>query len=474
MNKNPGTGNGMKAISVIAIFDVGKTNKKFFLFDEQYKIVLERAAQFPEITDEDGELCENIELLQHWVKNTLHEVIRMKRFEVKAVNFSTYGASFVYLDERGEVIAPLYNYLKPYPEELKKQFYKKYGGEELISCETASPVLGSLNSAMQIYRIKYQKPDLYRKIKYALHLPQYLRYIVTHEICSDITSIGCHTQLWNFAKKDYHDWVKKEYITDKLGPLLPSDEAKLTTIEGRKCYIGTGLHDSSAALIPYLSVFSEPFVLISTGTWCITLNPFNTTPLTTEELQKDCLCYIEYHGSPVKASRLFAGHEHEMETKRLAAYFNKPVDQYKTVKYNVATITALTAKEIVLVNKDTDKATSLQFDFEQRDLASFQSYDEAYHCLIFEIMKRQLLSSLLVLQHTKVKRIFVDGGFSNNNIYMNLLAAAFPHLEVFAASVAQATAVGAALSIHKYWNELPVATDMVELKYYAVSHEMTA
>ena len=51
---------------------------------------------------------------------------------------------------------------------------------------------------------------------------------------------------------------------------------------------------------------------------------------------------------------------------------------------------------------------------------------------------------------------------------MNLLAAAFPHLEVFAASVAQATAIGAALAIHKRWNTKTIPGDMIELKYYAL------
>ncbi len=35
---------------------------------------------------------------------------------------------------------------------------------------------------------------------------------------------------------------------------------------------------------------------------------------------------------------------------------------------------------------------------------------------------------------------------------MNLLAQAFPEMEVYAASMAQASALGAALSIHNSWN----------------------
>ena len=92
-----------------------------------------------------------------------------------------------------------------------------------------------------------------------------------------------------------------------------------------------GLHDSSAALIPYQVSFNEPFILLSTGTWCISLNVFNHTRLTNTELNQDCLCYLSYEGKPVKASRLFAGYEHEQQTKKLAEYFIKPPDYYKTM-----------------------------------------------------------------------------------------------------------------------------------------------
>jgi sugar (pentulose or hexulose) kinase len=456
----------MKSVPVIAIFDIGKTNKKFFLIDEHYKIVLERSVNFEETVDDDGDPCEDIALLTNWVKQSLADILALKKFEVRAINFSTYGASFVHIDHDGNVAAPLCNYLKAFPDELKDEFYAKYGGEAEVSSKTASPVLGNLNSGMQLYRIKYNKPELFKKIKYSLHLPQYLNHLVTGGYYSDITSIGCHTQLWDFVKNDYHDWVYKEGIDQILAPVFPSDNAMPATISGNEYLVGAGLHDSSSALIPYLTGFSEPFILISTGTWCISLNPFNNNPLTIDELNKDCLCYMEYHGKPVKASRLFAGNEHEQQTKRIAAHFNKSNDYYKRVKYNADYV-----KTDGVVNAD-GQSLMQQSLFGDRDLSTFASYDEAYHCLIQDIMSQQQASTTLVIQDTGVKRIFVDGGFGKNPVYMNLLAAAFPHLEVFAASVAQATAIGAALSIHKHWNTKAIPGDMIELKYYALAHKI--
>jgi hypothetical protein len=47
-----------------------------------------------------------------------------------------------------------------------------------------------------------------------------------------------------------------------------------------------------------------------------------------------------------------------------------------------------------------------------------------------------------------------------------LLATAFPTVEVFAANIAQASAMGAAMAIHDHWNTHPLPTDIIELKYY--------
>jgi len=452
----------MKLTPVIAIFDIGKTNKKFFLFNEQYKIVLERTVQFGEMMDEDGFTCDNLPQLTEWVLQTVKEIAALEKFDLRALNFSAYGASFVHIGKDGKPVAPLYNYLKPYPTGLKEQFYHTYGGEIDWSVRTASPVLGNLNSGMQLYYLANKNRNLFGKIKCSLHLPQYISYLVTGKFFSDITSIGSHTGLWDFEKHKYHEWVQAENIQEKLAPIFPSDATLDTTIQDKKVKVGVGLHDSSAALIPYLASFSEPFVLISTGTWCISLNAFNHDPLTAEELQQDCLCYIEYHGHPVKASRLFAGNEHEQQVKALAKHFNVAVNYYKQVVFDT------TLLELVVKDKAVLKTVSHGSAFTKRRLENFSTYETAYHQLMYDIIVQQETATSLILTNSKLKRIFVDGGFAQNPVYMHLLAAAFPTMEVFAASVSQATAIGAALAIHPYWNSKPVPGDMVELKYYTI------
>lgn len=450
-------------IAVIAIFDIGKTNKKFFLFNEQYKIVLERTVQFDETTDEDGDACENLAELSSWVYHTLDEVAQLKSFDIKAVNVSTYGASFVHIDALGKPVTHLYNYLKPFPENLAEQFYNTHGGKTTISVETASPVLGNLNSGLQLYKLQKEQPILFNSIAYSLHLPQYISYLISGKLYADITSVGCHTALWNFEKNTYHNWVIQENIASKFPPIFDTNqviEAKLTQ---QNIQVGVGLHDSSAALIPYLTSFTEPFILISTGTWCISLNPFNNDALTNDELQQDCLCYKSFKGNSVKAARLFAGNEHEVQTKKLAYHFEVPLDYYKKVSFNIALLKKAQPSNTVAL---TGVNTSV---FQHRNIDDFSDYEAAYHQLIFDIIQQQKVSTSLVIGTKKVSRIFVDGGFANNAVYMNMLATAFPAMEVFAASVSQASAIGAALAIHHSWNTQPIPSDMIDLKFYAAT-----
>ena len=451
-------------MNVIAIFDIGKTNKKFFLLNEQYSIVHEQNIRFGELADEDGFPCDDLQQLSQWVVQTINDICLREEFTIAAINFSAYGASFVHIDEKGAAVMPLYNYLKPYPPQLKDRFYDTYGSEEEIAVTTASPVLGNLNSGLQLYLLKYSKTNWYQRVQYSLHLPQYISWLITHKPYSEITSIGCHTALWDIAKNGYHNWVFAERINEKLPPLWASTSVSEVTLNGKTIKVGVGLHDSSAALIPYLSCFSEPFILLSTGTWCISLNPFNQDPLTAEELEQDCLCYMQYTGRQVKASRVFAGNEHAQQVKRLADHFNVPADHYEQVMFDPDLLNRIDTS-----SNDEIRGGIHPSAFAQRDIKVMGSFEIAYHQLLYDLICQQKFSTSLIFSASTPVRIYVDGGFARNEVYMHLLAAAFPAIGVYASTVSQATAMGAALAIHDSWNRQPVPGDMVQLKYYTVT-----
>ena len=49
---------------------------------------------------------------------------------------------------------------------------------------------------------------------------------------------------------------------------------------------------------------------------------------------------------------------------------------------------------------------------------------------------------------------------------MNLLASAFPQIEIYSASMSQASALGAALALHSSWPKKPLPNDIIHLHYY--------
>ena len=60
---------------VIAIFDIGKTNKKFLLFDAGLSLVHQEEGIFPETLDEEGFSCDDAVLLETWMWKALSAAI---------------------------------------------------------------------------------------------------------------------------------------------------------------------------------------------------------------------------------------------------------------------------------------------------------------------------------------------------------------------------------------------------------------
>jgi len=448
-------------LHVIAILDIGKTNKKLLLFNEQYEVVFETSVTIKETVDEDGDACEDIAALSQWAINSIQEISTHPKFEIKAINFSAYGASFIYIDAFGKPLTPLYNYLKVYPKKLQGEFESRFNQDGNFYIQTASPKLGSLNSGLQLFRLQKEQPILFEKVVAAMHLPQYISFLFTSQATSDITSIGCHTGLWDYNHQAYHDWVNASGIDHKLAPITMPAITKLVNIHNQELQIGIGLHDSSAALIPYLKYFEAPFILISTGTWCISMNPFNDSPLTQAQLENDCLCYMSYTGKPVKAARLFAGYEHEQVIAKLASQYNKPLDYYKTVAFDLNLVSKHNLNNIdsaLPVGVNTS-------EFSYKKLTQFVNYELAYHEFMVDIIKQQYVSTSLIMSST-IQTIYVDGGFSNNVIFMSLLATLFPRLKVCAALLPQSSSRGAAMVIHDIWNRQPLPINLISIKEY--------
>jgi len=450
---------------VIVVFDIGKSNKKILLFNSEYRVIYEEDSVFEEILDDDQFPCDDIEKIEKWIFESLLSILKSEKYKVLGINFSTYGATLVYLDENKKRLTPVYNYLKPMDEDVLEGFYLKYGGVKEFSRITASPALGMLNSGLQILWLKNKKTQIFNQVKHILNFPQYLSFLFTGKMVSEYTSIGCHTAMWNFDKKKYHHWLKDEKI------ILPEaqNNSHLFPIEyhGFETRIGIGVHDSSASLVPYLMGRKEKFILISTGTWCVFMNPFNEEPLTDAQLSKDTLCYLSIEQKQVKSSRLFLGHIHKTYEKILSSHFGVEVNTYKSIKYIPEIITKILQRASPRAFfKNGIPENNIDNDV---DLNNFKTYEEVYHQFMFDLIE-MCFEPLEMIKNKvdNIKTIYISGGFAKNDLFIKLLAQRNPDKKVYTSEINNSSALGAAMIIGKeVFNNQSMFTDLGinEVKY---------
>lgn len=448
---------------VIAVFDIGKTNKKLLLFNEKPEVVFQHEEKFATTVDEDGFECDDIDKIERWIKSALEEIVNNSKFLLMGVNFSTYGASLAFVDSENHRLTPVYNYLKPVGDKYAQTLYSVFGGEAEFCRQTASPALGvMLNSGVQMLWIKDKHPDIFEKTRHIMHFPQYLSFLLTKQATTDYTSIGCHTFMWDFDKMRYHQWLSDEGF--KLSTPIPNSltfEAKIGT---RNIPVGIGIHDSSSSLVPYFQGSNDKFMLISTGTWCINMNPFNYSPLTTEELKRDCLCYMSVNQKPVKSSRLFMGHIHDANVQRMVEHFGVPANAYKKVvidKKKISDMLEQWEKERCFFLK----GIPAEYIDKSVDLSQFSSFDEAYYRFMYDLTYECVSSVKLISEpNDGVKNIFVSGGFARNEIFVRLLANFFPDKRVFTSEIDNSSALGAALVILE--KVIPGAKPEIDLGLY--------
>jgi hypothetical protein len=191
---------------------------------------------------------------------------------------------------------------------------------------------------------------------------------------------------------------------------------------------------------------TEPFMLLSSGSWNICLNPFNDASLTAEELAQDCLCYLTYEGRPVKSSRLNAGFRHAEAVASLSLRFGNPKDFYLGLGWDPDMADRVTA--------------NLYTDGSHDPTTEWSTPSEAYYDFLAGLVAMQAEKIRLVAS-SNVQNLYIDGGFSRNRIFMELLRRELPSLRIAAAEVGQATALGAAMVLHEHWNEKPLRQDLV-------------
>lgn len=211
-----------------------------------------------------------------------------------------------------------------------------------------------------------------------------------------------------------------------------------------------GLHDSSASIVPLLRKSNKEFVLLSTGTWIICMNPFSKEKLTLEQLQKNCLCFMTPSKQQVKSSMRFLGHAHELYAEALSAHFGVDIDTHMTLELD---------KDLIKKTIDNQSAVLLPevvdgtFKVDTKALHSFATYQDTYCQLIFEISTKIVNGVQLILdEKSTIKHLYLSGGFNNNSWFVYFIEQLMPNFTLELSDIKNESALGAALLMDSYFD----------------------
>jgi sugar (pentulose or hexulose) kinase len=306
----------MSAIRHIAVIDIGKTNAKVALVDlaTLSEVALRRMANAP--VRQAPYPHHDVEALWAFILDSLAGLNREQRID--AISITTHGATGALVDAAGELVLPVLDYEFDGPDRLAVD----YDAIRPPFAETGTPRLPlGLNLGAQFFWQQKSFPAEFAKAAALLMYPQYWALRLSGVAANEVTSLGCHTDLWSPWKADFSslvdglEWRRLmapvRPARDRLGPILPALAARtgLDPLTPVFC----GLHDSNASLLPHLLSDTPPFSVVSTGTWVISMAVGGKQIVL--DAARDTLVNVNALGDPVPSARFMGGREFSMLTE---------------------------------------------------------------------------------------------------------------------------------------------------------------
>ncbi|MEN0001775.1 MAG: FGGY-family carbohydrate kinase [Pseudomonadota bacterium] len=297
----------------IAVIDVGKTNAKLALVETAG--LTEIAVVTRPNTVLEGQPYPHFDVEMIWAFLLDALIAFQKQHRIDAISITTHGACGALIADDGSLAAPILDYECTGPDDVATAYDNLRPG----FAETGSPRLPmGLNLGAQLHWQFHRDPDLRARTKAIVTYPQYWAYRLTGVVASDVSSLGCHTDLWNPHAAQFSSLVERLGIAGKiaparkaadvLGPILP--HLAVQTGLAADTPVHCGIHDSNASLLPHVLQRDPPFSVVSTGTWVIAMTVGGTANCL--DPARDTLINVNAIGAPVPSARFMGGREFEL------------------------------------------------------------------------------------------------------------------------------------------------------------------
>lgn len=312
------------------ILDIGKTNVKLHLLDEKRISVFSESRAntilppglYPH-ADVDG--------IFNWIVSVVQRL--SAQFSITAISVTTHGATAALINRNSPsssngLVMPILDYEYADIECLEYDSIKPDFSESL-----SPPLPAGLNLGRQLFWLQKNYPEAFSECTDILMYPQYWVWRLTNHRCNEVTSLGCHTDLWAPMKNDYSSMVKEANWIELFPEITPAWKSvgtvspAISELMGlnSSCEVFTGIHDSNASFLRYkIKQGNNPFTVISTGTWTVLMSSGTSTSCLAAE--RDMLANVDAMSSPIPCARFMGGREFEKICSMLGGAFGDPIE----------------------------------------------------------------------------------------------------------------------------------------------------
>ncbi len=299
-------------LDLTLVIDIGKSHAKLLLVDDFGAVLEQHGRKNAPVAAPLGYSALDIAGLTGWICTTLAASALTRR--CARVVTSTHGAAFVAITADAVAWPPLDYECDTFAQQTSALHHAYQSQRDGFDTTYAPDLPVGLNAARQLYWLQHTHPATWARTQTLLPYPQYWAWWLSGVAASEVSSLGCHTQLWSPDRQDFSPLAKAQGWAEKFAPLAPAWQVlgcvrpALADALGlpHSCEIHVGVHDSNACLARYLSSTAE-LTVVSSGTWTVLMAP--DAPTATLDAQRDMLCNVNVRGQATPTARFMGGRE---------------------------------------------------------------------------------------------------------------------------------------------------------------------
>lgn len=260
---------------LIGGLDVGTTGTKLTIYNNNGEFIHNEYIEY-EVKRQNGEHEIDAGAIFEAVCAVIEKSCK-KHPELSAIGITTFGETFVALDDNDSILLPSMLYTDPRGEEETKELCEKLGEDRITYIAGVKP--HPMYSLPKIMWIKKNKPLVYEKIKHILLIEDFIVYMLTGKAYIDY-SLAARTLGLDIRKKCWSDEIfdAAGVDTSLFSELVPTGTlaGKIKKEIAQKLQIAeelkiiNGCHDQIAAAVG-AGIFEVGMAVDGTGTVeCVT------------------------------------------------------------------------------------------------------------------------------------------------------------------------------------------------------------